>query len=107
MKKLVHRNIATLRKRKNITQPELAEGVSMPLITIKAYEGGLRIPRFAQAERLCKFFAVTTHDLFHTDLAKHQPTNSNDVDALRAEVKRLQRELEMANRKIKLFKVKR
>ena len=50
--------IKELRKEKNLTQKELAEGANLGLTTIKKYESGIRVPEKYNLSLLANYFDV-------------------------------------------------
>lgn len=58
-------DVLTLRKKKNITQEEVAQAVGVTRQTIIAIEKGNYTPSVLLAIKLAKFFNTTVEKLFH------------------------------------------
>ena len=57
--KQIGRNIQKLRKKRNLTQKQLADITGLATITIQQYERGVREPRFDNLARIAKAFNVS------------------------------------------------
>ncbi len=57
--KQIGKNIQKLRKKKNLTQKQLADITGLATITIQQYERGVREPRFDNLARIAKAFNVS------------------------------------------------
>ena len=58
-------NIKQLRKKRGITQEELAEYLSVHENTIRLWEKGLREPRMSDIQKLCEIFNCTETELLN------------------------------------------
>lgn len=61
-------NLSYLRKRSNLTQEEVAEGVGLGRPTISLYEIGAREPTLKTLVKLSQYFSVSIDDLLLKDL---------------------------------------
>ncbi|MFR2870152.1 MAG: helix-turn-helix domain-containing protein [Gemmiger formicilis] len=57
--KQIGKNIQKLRKKRNLTQKQLADITGLATITIQQYERGVREPRFDNLARIAKAFNVS------------------------------------------------
>jgi putative transcriptional regulator len=56
--------LAELRKKKGLTQKELADILGVSESTISMYETGDRIPSLFKAKKMAKFFNVKVEEIF-------------------------------------------
>ena len=61
---IVGKNVQACRKRKGMTQNELAQVLGVEVETISRYERGLLAPSFPQLENICAAFDVAAWILF-------------------------------------------
>lgn len=66
----VFNNVLKLRKKKSVTQEELAAGVGVTRQTIIAIEKGNYTPSVLLALKISKFFKVKTEDIFYLKMLK-------------------------------------
>ena len=57
-------NLRYLRKRKGITQTELAEALGIPVTTYNAYETGQNRPRMETMQKIADFYGRTVQFIF-------------------------------------------
>ncbi len=98
LKKLAGQNISKLRRKKSLTQEQLAEKTGLGLATIQRYEAGQRWPRAENAMLLAKALGVSENKIFIKDTDSEQMASlellSREVDRLNKEIKRLKMQTE-------------
>ena len=57
------KNLQLYRKKRNLTQSELAEKVGISVSAIEKYEAGTRTPLMKNAKKLANFFNITIDEL--------------------------------------------
>ena len=57
-------NLRYLRKRKGITQTELAKTLGIPVTTYNAYETGQNMPRMETMQKIADFYGRTVQFIF-------------------------------------------
>lgn len=75
----IGKKISELRKKKSITQYQLAEKLDVTRQTISSWESDITSPDLKQAATLSKIFKVTISDLIDEDLDIACKDNSNDI----------------------------
>ena len=65
---MLSNNLKALRKKRKISQQELAETLGIPRTTLGDYERGKTEPNLALLIRLAKIFDIKVDDLIKTDL---------------------------------------
>ena len=82
---MFNKNIILLRKRKNITQEELAKALSVSRQTISKWEKGEVVPDSYNLIEISKYFSIKAQDLIMTDLSEKYDVKSG-VDELTEKV---------------------
>lgn len=95
---LLGRNIATLRKRQQLTQAEVAERIDVDAETISRFERGIVTPGIATLERLCAVLGCTWIDLLEGV--------STDAQQVGPEIARLLAPLKPGDRRFLLEQVR-
>ncbi|MGT2737620.1 helix-turn-helix domain-containing protein [Streptococcus orisratti] len=72
------KNVAQLRKKKGVTQAELAEVIGVKKAAISKIELGTSYPTFANLDKIARYFKATPNELFGT---------STDIELERAVIK--------------------
>ena len=65
MKSMISENISRLRKRKNLSQEDLASKIGVSRQTIAKWENGESIPDVAHCSQLADLFEISLDDLVH------------------------------------------
>lgn len=55
--------LAELRKKKNLTQEQLAKALNISISAIAMYETGARVPRLQRAKQIAEFFQVPIQEI--------------------------------------------
>jgi transcriptional regulator with XRE-family HTH domain len=63
--------LAELRKKKDLTQEQLANALNISISAVAMYETGARIPRLRRAKQIAEFFQVPIHEINFFDLDTH------------------------------------
>lgn len=75
------KNLQFLRKKKNLTQSQLASKVNVDQTTIGRWEDGNREPTVGNASNLAEVFQVSLLDLLDKDLSVEESSNNfNELD---------------------------
>ncbi|KXT79764.1 helix-turn-helix domain-containing protein [Streptococcus panodentis] len=64
---MIAENIATLRKRENLSQEKLAEAIGVSRQTIAKWEAGESVPDVLHSAQLADFFDVSLDELVHLE----------------------------------------
>lgn len=59
-------NLRYLRKKKNLTQTELAKELGIPTTTYNAYETGQNVPRDEMKRKIANYYNRTVQFIFYT-----------------------------------------
>lgn len=73
-KSLFPKNLAYLRKQKNMTQSDLANKINVDQTTIGRWEDGNREPTVGNVSNIADVFNISIPDLLNRDLENESPT---------------------------------
>ena len=79
LRKIVGNNLAELRKRKGLTQLELAEKFNYTDRAVSKWENGDTLPDLEVLYQLCEFYGVTLDYLTHEDNAIYVKDNRDEL----------------------------
>ena len=79
LRKIIGNNLAELRKRKGLTQLELAEKFSYTDRAVSKWENGDTLPDVEVLYQLCEFYGVTLDYLTHEDNASYIKDESSEL----------------------------
>ena len=96
-------NLRYLRKRADMTQPELAQKLGISRSTISMYELGSREPNFETLEAIADFFNVDMNYLTGTDPEKNESAAFISDELSEAKRKLIQRILTLSDDQIELL----
>ena len=77
---LIHNNIRYLRRKKGLTQEQLAQVLSLKRAVIGSYEEGRAEPKLELLHRMAKLFNVTMEALAGEMLSENNPDSSRKVE---------------------------
>ena len=79
LRKIIGNNLAELRKRKGLTQLELAEKFNYTDRAVSKWENGDTLPDVEVLYQLCEFYGVTLDYLTHEDNARFIKEDNNEL----------------------------
>lgn len=79
LRKIIGNNLAELRKRKGLTQLELAEKFNYTDRAVSKWENGDTLPDVEVLYQLCEFYGVTLDYLTHEDNARFVKEDSDEL----------------------------
>ena len=75
------KRLCSLMEQKDVSQKDLAEIVGRPQSAISQYCTGKQVPNMLVAEKMCRFFKISIHDLAGEEgSANPQKTGHDDLD---------------------------
>lgn len=98
---VLHRKIVELRKKRGITQEELAKRIGTTRSALSQYEIGTRNPDYETLQRIANYFDVTTDDLLGRE-ALPEPTKGQTESVIKELVKKYSIDLSKEGHKEKL-----
>lgn len=72
--------LSELRRKKGLTQRELARDLHLGASIISMYENGKRVPSLKVALKIAKYFDVCVEDLSFNALVSNHDTNEGDTN---------------------------
>ena len=80
MRNNFNKNLRFLRKKKNLTQDDLAKRIDRDYTTIGKWETGDRTPKLEEVLKLANFFAVSPYDLISEDLSMQNAKETKEIE---------------------------
>lgn len=80
MRNNFNKNLRFLRKKKNLTQDDLAKRIDRDYTTIGKWETGDRTPKLEEVLKLANFFGVSPYDLISEDLSMQNAKETKEIE---------------------------